>query len=137
MRGEDDRLFGIGSACEGAISVLLQRVGPVENWQPLAAMAACVESRRGGALALIVEGTHAGRAWWPGGGDAPWPEPDTVRAAREAGGDVPRQLAFAAGEEQASRARDSAHPAAAAPPVRRRAGRACRWRSKPSRSASP
>jgi len=102
MRGEDDRLFGIGSACEGAISVLLQRVGPMEEWQPLAALAACVETRRGGALALIVGGTHAGRAWWPGGGDAPWPEPDAVRAAREAGGDVPWQLAFTAGQEQAS-----------------------------------
>jgi xanthine dehydrogenase accessory factor len=102
MRGEDDRLFGIGSACEGAISVLLQRVGPVENWQPLAAMAARVESRTGGTLALIVDGTHAGRAWWPGGGDAPWPEPDTVRAAREACGDVPRQRAFTAGHEQAA-----------------------------------
>src|SRR5688572_2153883 len=102
MRGEDDRLFGIGSACEGAISVLLQRVGPVEDWQPLAAMAACVESRKEGALALIITGPAAGRAWWPGGGDAPWPEPDTVRAAREAAGAEPRQLAFAAGLTQAS-----------------------------------
>jgi len=102
MRGEDDRLFGIGSACEGAISVLLQRVGPVEDWQPLAAMAACVESRKGGALALVVEGIAAGRAWWPGGGDAPWPEPDAVRAAREAAGAVPRQLAFASCPGQAA-----------------------------------
>lgn len=102
MRGEDDLLFGIGSACEGAISVLLQRVGPAEDWQPLAAMAACVESRKRGALALIVEGIAAGRAWWPGGGDAPWTEPDDVRAAREAAGTVPRQLAFAGGPEKAA-----------------------------------
>ncbi len=84
MRGEDDRLFGIGSGCEGAMRVLLQRVGPREDWQPLAAMAACVESRAGGALALIVDGAATGRAWWPGGGDAPWPEP--ARGARRARG---------------------------------------------------
>ncbi len=102
MRGDDDRLFGIGSACEGAISVLLQRVGPTEDWQPLAAMAGRVETRAGGALALVVEGTAAGRAWWPGGGDAPWPEPESVRAAREAGGVVPRHLAFTAVAEQAA-----------------------------------
>jgi xanthine dehydrogenase accessory factor len=102
MRGENDRLFGIGSACEGAITVLLQRVGPAEDWQPLAAMAACVESRKGGALALIVEGAARGRAWWPGGRDAPWPEPDAVRAAREAAGADPRQLALAGSPEHAA-----------------------------------
>lgn len=35
MRGGDDLLFGIGSGCEGAMQVLLQRVGPAEDWQPL------------------------------------------------------------------------------------------------------
>ena len=102
MRGEDDRLFGIGSGCEGAMRVLLQRVGPQEDWQPLAAIAACVESRAGGALALIVDGVAAGRAWWPGGGNAPWPEPAPVHAAREASAAcaIPRLLAFAAGAER-------------------------------------
>src|SRR5688572_24828978 len=83
MRGEVDRLFGIGSGCEGAMRVLLQRVGPREAWQPLAALATNVESRAGGALALVVEGDAAGRGWWPGGGDAPWEEPEAMRALRE------------------------------------------------------
>jgi xanthine/CO dehydrogenase XdhC/CoxF family maturation factor len=80
--------------------VLLQRVGASTGWQPLAAMADCVESRRGGALALIVEGPAAGRAWWPGGGDAPWPEPVVVQSARDdaAGAGAARRVAFAAGE---------------------------------------
>jgi xanthine/CO dehydrogenase XdhC/CoxF family maturation factor len=47
-------------------------------------MAASIEARLRGALALLVEGAAAGRAWWAGGGDAPVPEPDAVRAAREA-----------------------------------------------------
>jgi xanthine dehydrogenase accessory factor len=104
MRGEDDRLFGIGSGCEGAMRVLLQRVGPAEDWQPLAAIAARVESRAGGAIALIVEGAATGRAWWPGGGDAPWPEPAAVRAARDlsTAGRFPRQVGFSAGPESAT-----------------------------------
>jgi len=104
MRGEDDRLFGIGSGCEGAMRVMLQRVGPEEDWQPLAAMAACVETRAGGAVAIVVDGTATGRAWWPGGGDAPWPEPATVRTARDAAaaGVLPRLVAFTAGVERSA-----------------------------------
>jgi xanthine dehydrogenase accessory factor len=83
MRGEHDRLFGIGSGCEGAMRVLLQRVGPAESWQPLAAIAEAVEARRGGAIALLVDGDASGRAWWAGGGDAPGPEPEPLRLLRE------------------------------------------------------
>jgi xanthine/CO dehydrogenase XdhC/CoxF family maturation factor len=64
--------------------VLLQRVGPEEDWQPLAAIAGLVESRAGGALAILVEGSAAGRAWWPGGGSVGDVEPASVRAARSA-----------------------------------------------------
>lgn len=92
MRGEDDLLFGIGSGCEGAMQVLLQRVGPAEEWQPLAQVAACIEARRAGTLALIVDGFAAGRAWWAGGGDAPWAEPQAVRDARTAEDSRPQLL---------------------------------------------
>jgi xanthine dehydrogenase accessory factor len=84
MRGGDDLLFGIGSGCEGAMQVLLQRVGPAEDWQPLERIAECVEQRRRETLALVVDGAAAGRAWWTGCGTAPWPEPDSVREARAA-----------------------------------------------------
>lgn len=84
MRGEQDRLFGIGSGCEGAMQVLLQRVGPAELWQPLEAIAACAEAGRSGSLALVVGDTSAGCAWWDGGASAPWPEPGAVAAARRA-----------------------------------------------------
>jgi xanthine/CO dehydrogenase XdhC/CoxF family maturation factor len=103
MRGEDDVVYGIGSGCEGAMRVLLQRVGPEECWQPLAAIAELVEARCRGALALVTEGAAAGRAWWPGGGNAGPIEPDQVRAARmacdsarliesQSGGDASRVL---------------------------------------------
>ncbi len=82
MRGADDALFGIGSGCEGAMRVLLQRVGPEQAWQPLAAIAELVESRTGGVLAIQADGPAAGRGWWPGGGDAAADEPEAVRAAR-------------------------------------------------------
>lgn len=82
MRGEDDLVFGIGSGCEGAMRVLLQRVGPEERWQPLAAIAELVESRTRGAIALVADGHDAGRAWWPGGGDAAGAEPPDLEAAR-------------------------------------------------------
>ncbi|HEY5559584.1 MAG TPA: XdhC family protein [Steroidobacteraceae bacterium] len=84
MRGEDDLLFGIGSGCEGAMQILLQRVGPAEDWQPLAQVAACIEQRRTEALGLIVDGAAAGRGWWTGGGNAPWAEPREIRDARAA-----------------------------------------------------
>lgn len=38
MRGPDDALWGLGSGCEGAMDVLLLRVGPAEGWQPLATL---------------------------------------------------------------------------------------------------
>jgi len=82
MRGEDDVLFGIGSGCEGAMRVLLQRVGPEERWQPLEAIAGLVEARRSGTLAVVADGPAAGLAWWPGGGNAGAAEPGDVRAAR-------------------------------------------------------
>lgn len=36
MRGPDDLLWGLGVGCEGAMDILLVRVGPESGWQPLA-----------------------------------------------------------------------------------------------------
>jgi len=82
MRGQDDLLFGLGSGCEGAMQVLLQRVGPAEYWQPLAHIADCTERRLSGDIAIIVDGAGAGRCWWETGGNASWPEPPAIQAAR-------------------------------------------------------
>ncbi len=137
MRGEDDRLFGIGSGCEGAMRVLLQRVGPEEDWQPLAAMAACVEARAGGAVAMIVDGAATGRAWWPGGGDAPWPSPPQC-ARRERPlqpARIPGSLRFLQarkGRRRWSSRCPRRRCSCCAVPARMRG----HWRCKPSRSGS-
>jgi len=45
MRSSHDALFGIGAGCEGAMDILLTRVGRAENWQPIESMVEA--SRRG------------------------------------------------------------------------------------------
>lgn len=89
MRGEDDLLFGVGSGCEGAMQVLLQRVGPEEAWQPLSRIADSVERRVADVLGIVVDGAGAGRSWWSGGGNAPWPEPPSLRHVRTGANDAP------------------------------------------------
>lgn len=86
MRGDDDLLFGLGSGCEGAMQVLLQRVGPEEAWQPLSRIADCVEQRISDSLGIVIDGAGAGRSWWTGGADAPWPEPSLLHSARASAG---------------------------------------------------
>jgi xanthine/CO dehydrogenase XdhC/CoxF family maturation factor len=87
MRGDDDLLFGLGAGCEGAMRILLQRVGPDEGWQPLEALAQAVEARRRGALATVVtagpDAPPAGTCFWDGG-PAAGAEPEALAAARAA-----------------------------------------------------
>ena len=45
LRSSTDHLFGLGAGCEGAMDILLTRVGPDEAWQPLDRMA---EAHRAG-----------------------------------------------------------------------------------------
>ena len=45
MRSSTDQLFGLGAGCEGAMDILLTRVGAGERWQPLEHMAGA--ARRG------------------------------------------------------------------------------------------
>ncbi|HEV2267949.1 MAG TPA: XdhC family protein [Steroidobacteraceae bacterium] len=40
LRNSDDLVWGLGLGCEGAMHILLLRVGPHEAWQPLAHLAA-------------------------------------------------------------------------------------------------
>ena len=45
LRSSDDLLWGLGLGCEGAMHILLLRVGPQEEWQPLAHLAAALQRR--------------------------------------------------------------------------------------------
>jgi xanthine/CO dehydrogenase XdhC/CoxF family maturation factor len=55
MRGPDDRIFGLGAGCEGAMQVLLLRVGPDNGWQPLAHFEASLAAHEHTAVALVVD----------------------------------------------------------------------------------
>jgi xanthine/CO dehydrogenase XdhC/CoxF family maturation factor len=86
MRTPDDLLFGLGAGCEGAMRILLQRVGPEEDWQPLAALADSVEQRRVSGLATVFAAGSAapapGATFWDGGATTDFAEPPALAAAR-------------------------------------------------------
>ena len=54
MRGPDDLLFGMGSGCEGAMDILLQRLDPALQWQPLSRLAAAWQGRRSERLLMVT-----------------------------------------------------------------------------------
>jgi xanthine/CO dehydrogenase XdhC/CoxF family maturation factor len=55
--GPDDLLWGLGLGCEGAMRILLLRVGPDRDWQPLTYLARCLESRTPTAVGIVLEST--------------------------------------------------------------------------------
>lgn len=54
MRTPDDQLFGLGAGCEGAMDILLVRVGPLQRWQPLASMVECYRDGAAFATAFVT-----------------------------------------------------------------------------------
>ncbi len=52
--GPEDLLFGLGSGCEGAMDILVQRLGHTDNWQPMTRLASAWQSRRAEGLLLVV-----------------------------------------------------------------------------------
>jgi xanthine dehydrogenase accessory factor len=54
MRGPGDLLFGLGSGCEGAMDILLQRLDADGDWQPMTRLAAAWRAKRAAALLLVV-----------------------------------------------------------------------------------
>jgi xanthine/CO dehydrogenase XdhC/CoxF family maturation factor len=54
MHGPDELLFGLGSGCEGAMDILLQRLDVAGDWQPMARLASAWEARRLEGLLLVV-----------------------------------------------------------------------------------
>lgn len=55
LRNEDDLVWGLGLGCEGAMHILLLRVGPREEWQPLAHMAAALDTHAPTAIGVVTE----------------------------------------------------------------------------------
>jgi xanthine/CO dehydrogenase XdhC/CoxF family maturation factor len=55
LRNSHDLVWGLGLGCEGAMHILLLRVGPHEEWQPLAHLAAALAEYRATAIGVITE----------------------------------------------------------------------------------
>lgn len=59
MRGPEDLLFGLGSGCEGAMDILLQRLDAAGAWQPLRRLADAWMARRTERLLLVVRSVRS------------------------------------------------------------------------------
>jgi xanthine dehydrogenase accessory factor len=55
LRGADDLLWGLGVGCEGAMQILLLRVGPERAWQPLTDLAAALEAHSATAFGVVID----------------------------------------------------------------------------------
>jgi len=55
LRNADDLVWGLGLGCEGAMHILLLRVGPGEEWQPLAHLAAALAAHHPTAIGVVTE----------------------------------------------------------------------------------
>jgi xanthine/CO dehydrogenase XdhC/CoxF family maturation factor len=59
MRGPEDQLWGLGMGCEGAMQILLLRVGPDNDWQPVAELARSLATHTATAIGVVVESRSA------------------------------------------------------------------------------
>jgi xanthine/CO dehydrogenase XdhC/CoxF family maturation factor len=56
MRGPDEWLLGLGSGCEGAMDIVLQRLDSTNGWQPLARLAAAWRAQRPERFSVWIPG---------------------------------------------------------------------------------
>jgi xanthine dehydrogenase accessory factor len=54
MHGPEDLLFGLGSGCEGTMEILLQRLDPADDWQPMSRLLSAWQARRSEDLMLVI-----------------------------------------------------------------------------------
>ena len=55
LRNPNDLIWGLGAGCEGAMHVLMLRVGPAEDWQPLAHLAHAFAAHEPTAVGLVAD----------------------------------------------------------------------------------
>jgi xanthine/CO dehydrogenase XdhC/CoxF family maturation factor len=60
LRDADDLLWGLGLGCEGAMHILLLRVGPEEDWQPLAHLAGALGAHIPTAIGVVTDSEDGG-----------------------------------------------------------------------------
>jgi xanthine dehydrogenase accessory factor len=87
-RGTDDLLWGLGVGCEGAMQILLLRVGPESGWQPLDRFVAAHQRHERAAAAVVIaspDGTlPAGSIVLPDGQPGGHPVPLAMQDAIQA-----------------------------------------------------
>jgi xanthine/CO dehydrogenase XdhC/CoxF family maturation factor len=59
MRGGDDLVWGLGLGCEGAMHILLMRVGSENGWQPMEHLTRALAAHRPAAAGIVVESDRA------------------------------------------------------------------------------
>jgi xanthine dehydrogenase accessory factor len=55
MRGGDDLIWGLGLGCEGAMHILLIRVGPDNDWQPMTHLTRSLAAHERASVGIVVE----------------------------------------------------------------------------------
>ena len=60
LRNSDDLVWGLGLGCEGAMHILLLRVGPKEAWEPLAHFVAALAAHHPTAIGVLTESRDEG-----------------------------------------------------------------------------
>jgi xanthine dehydrogenase accessory factor len=60
MRGPDDLLFGLGSGCEGAMEILLQRLDVTGAWQPMQGLVDAWYEQRPQSMLLVASSSEPG-----------------------------------------------------------------------------
>ncbi|HWG77805.1 MAG TPA: XdhC family protein [Steroidobacteraceae bacterium] len=101
MRGPEDLLFGLGSGCEGAMEILLQRLEVSRQWQPLQRLAAAWRARRAERLLMLIRstshtvaaGTPAAQADWAAGSGIFIPDGEAFGMAPPACAEALRRVA--------------------------------------------
>lgn len=59
MRGGDDLVWGLGLGCEGAMHILLMRVGPDNDWQPLDYFSRSLAAHQPASAGVVVASERA------------------------------------------------------------------------------
>jgi xanthine dehydrogenase accessory factor len=107
MRGGDDLIWGLGLGCEGAMHILLLRVGPDTGWQPVEHLARGLSDHQPTAVGIVVESersdSRVGSVILPGSSGASGEQPvermlaDAARTGRTSWfeTDTPRWRLFA------------------------------------------
>ena len=86
-RSSNDPVWGLGLGCEGAMSILVQRLDAAGSYHPFEFIAHCNERQVAGAVALVVESQARrippGTAWHSAASDSAAPAAEIIERCRQ------------------------------------------------------